>query len=112
MPALRFRRIYDSPTPGDGYRVLVDRLWPRGVRKTDAELDLWAKDLAPTGELRKRYHADGDFEEFRRRYEDELADADEELVEQLRGHERLTLLTAAKDVERSHVPVLADFLRG
>jgi uncharacterized protein YeaO (DUF488 family) len=115
-------RIYeDEGSPdgshGDGYRVLVDRLWPRGVRKADAALDEWAKDVAPSAELRKWYgHEPDRFEEFARRYHDELehhpaADAVAHLHDLARQHP-VTLLTATRDIDRSGARVLHDHLRG
>lgn len=72
---IRVRRVYDSPSPGDGARILVDRVWPRGVRKDAVRLDEWAKDVAPSAELRTWYrHDPAKFDEFRRRYISELAE--------------------------------------
>ncbi len=107
--ALRTRRIYESPRRDDGYRVLVDRLWPRGIAKAAAALDEWARDLAPSTELRAWFHADrARFPEFARRYEQELAGRQAELyaLAARAGSKPLTLLTAAKDIPHSHVPVL------
>ena len=113
---IRVRRVYDEPEPADGARVLVDRLWPRGVSKQAAQLREWARDVAPSDELRRWYgHDPGKFEEFRLRY---LAELDQpELraaVAQLRGLAaggQVTLLTATKDVQHSQAAVLADHLR-
>src|SRR5260370_20541592 len=70
---IRIRRVYDQPSPGDGVRVLVDRIWPRGLRKADAKLDEWAQDLAPSTDLRTWYgHDPAKFSQFRRRYVAEL----------------------------------------
>jgi uncharacterized protein YeaO (DUF488 family) len=97
------------------YRVLVDRLWPRGVSKADAALDEWAKDAAPSGNLRRWYgHDPKKFEEFSRRYRGELAqppgsDAIAHLCS-LGGNQRVTLLTATRDVSRSGAQVLLDVL--
>jgi uncharacterized protein YeaO (DUF488 family) len=107
-------RIYDDPAPGD-FRVLVDRVWPRGVTKEDAHLDLWLKDVAPTTGLRRWYgHDPAKFTEFRRRYEAELAEppAADALrhLEELAADRRLTLVTATKDVPHSQAAVLADLL--
>ncbi|WP_319433658.1 DUF488 domain-containing protein [Mycobacterium sp. RTGN5] len=113
---VRLRRIYDEPTPADGTRVLVDRLWPRGISKDRAHLDRWCKDVAPSNELRTWYHHDPTlFEEFTRRYREELTDPRRaEVFDELRqfaGHGTLTLLTATKDVDRSEAAVLAEMLR-
>jgi uncharacterized protein YeaO (DUF488 family) len=113
---VRLRRIYDEPTPADGTRVLVDRLWPRGISKDRAQLDRWCKDVAPSTELRTWYHHDPAlFEEFTHRYREELADPRRaEVLEELRqlaDHGTLTLLTATKDVDRSEAAVLSEMLR-
>jgi uncharacterized protein YeaO (DUF488 family) len=109
------RRIYDENATGDRYRVLVDRLWPRGIRKSEAALDEWAKDIAPTTELRRWYgHEPARFEEFARRYRDELAGAPaSEHVARLRAlaKERpVALITATRDLEHSGARVLQDVL--
>ncbi|MEU6666690.1 DUF488 family protein [Streptomyces sp. NPDC046727] len=114
--SVRVRRIYEPPEPDDGLRVLVDRLWPRGLAKDAAEIDEWPKGLTPSSELRTWYHGGGSYEEFRRRYEAEL-DAPEaaELLDGLRKSARagqVTLLTASKKPEQSHASVLAELLAG
>jgi uncharacterized protein YeaO (DUF488 family) len=112
---VQVKRIYDAPARGDGRRVLVDRVWPRGVSKDRAELDLWCKDVAPSAELRKWYGHDPDkFAEFRSRYLKELeaAGAAAALAELAATAGRLTLLTASKAVDISQAAVLADLLRG
>ena len=109
------RRIYDVDA-GAGYRILVDRLWPRGVRKDDAHLDEWLKDVAPSAELRRWYgHDRVRFDEFAHRYEAELgrppaADAVHR-VHDLARSRRVTLLTATRDVAYSGAAVLRDHLR-
>ncbi|GGU59230.1 DUF488 domain-containing protein [Streptomyces lavendofoliae] len=114
----RVRRVYDPPGPGDGLRVLVDRLWPRGLSKADAHIDEWPKSLTPSTGLRRWYHAaEGDaYEEFRRRYEAELAGPEAaEALARLRERARegrLTLLTASKEPDRSHAAVLLELLTG
>ncbi|MET8505086.1 DUF488 family protein [Streptomyces sp. NPDC004787] len=110
-PRVRVRRVYEPPEPDDGLRVLVDRLWPRGLSKVDAHLDEWPKALTPSNELRRWYHGpDGDFAEFRHRYEQELAAPDAaEALSRLRARAAegpVTLLTAAKDPSTSHTAVL------
>ncbi|GES33732.1 hypothetical protein San01_62200 [Streptomyces angustmyceticus] len=114
--ALRVRRVYETPEPADGARVLVDRLWPRGLSKADARLTEWCKDVAPSSELRRWFHHEGPkFAEFAERYREELArEAARPALEGLReraGQGPLTLLTAAKDVSVSHVNVLIEVLR-
>ncbi|MDT9690022.1 DUF488 family protein [Streptomyces sp. P9(2023)] len=105
------RRVYETPSPDDGVRVLVDRLWPRGLAKADAHVDEWPKALTPSTELRRWYHgSEGTYEEFCRRYEAELAEpAAAEALDRLRtlaDQGRVTLLTAAKDPAVSHTSVL------
>jgi uncharacterized protein YeaO (DUF488 family) len=115
-PVVRVRRVYEEPDPADGVRILVDRLWPRGVRKQDLAHDAWLKDVAPSGDLRTWYgHRPERFEEFARRYRKELrsgppADALEQLRKKA-GSRTLTLITATRDVERSGAAVLAETLR-
>ena len=115
-PDIRVRRVYDPPSPGDGARVLVDRLWPRGLRKDAARLDLWARDVAPSTELRQWYgHDPAKFAEFRRRYLDELSGRAQRTelgrLRALASAGPLTLLTATRDVEHSQAAVLARLLR-
>ncbi|MFN2562386.1 MAG: DUF488 domain-containing protein [Jatrophihabitans sp.] len=111
-PTVRVGRVYDPPSAADGTRVLVDRLWPRGLTKAAAALDVWCRSVAPSTELRKWFgHDPGRRAEFIARYEAELRDADRadalaELKELAQGHP-LTLLTAATDLTLSHAPVLA-----
>ncbi|ACZ29073.1 protein of unknown function DUF488 [Xylanimonas cellulosilytica DSM 15894] len=116
MPAdLVLKRIYDEVSPDDGCRVLVDRLWPRGVSKERAALDLWLKEAAPSPELRTAWHHDpARFDEFAEAYRAELATnpAVEQLRELRASHERVTLLFAAHDPEVNHVVVLRDVIVG
>jgi uncharacterized protein YeaO (DUF488 family) len=114
--SVRVRRVYDPPEPKDGVRVLVDRLWPRGLSKDAARVDEWPKALTPSTELRRWYHAgEGSYEEFSRRYEAELAAPEAaELLETVRELTRkgpVTLLTSAKSPEESHAAVLARLLQ-
>lgn len=109
---IQTRRIYEDPSGDDGYRVLVDRLWPRGVSKEKADLDRWLKEVAPSTELRKWYgHEEDRFPEFRRRYEKELADnpAFDTLLGLARDHQTLTLLYAAKSPQ-NEAAVLEELL--
>ena len=113
---IRVRRVYEEPSPADGARVLVDRVWPRGLRKDAAQLDEWAKDVAPSAELRIWYDHDPDrFGEFRRRYTAELGQAGpREALSRIRVLAAIgpvTLLTATKDVGHSQAAVLAGLLR-
>ena len=110
---IRTKRIYDPPDAEDGIRVLVDRLWPRGVQKDGAHVDFWAKELAPSTELRKWFGHDGaKFTEFRSRYLWELEGKQEAIQELLVAAEEqtLTLLFAARDRSCNHASVLRDFL--
>jgi uncharacterized protein YeaO (DUF488 family) len=112
---IRIRRIYDDPDGGT-YRVLVDRLWPRGIKRDAATLDHWAKDAAPSAELRRWYgHDPARFDEFARRYQAELSRPPASIaVAELRGLTRrrvVTLLTATRDIEHSGARVLRDHLR-
>ncbi len=113
--SIRVRRVYDPPDPDDGARVLVDRIWPRGLRKDAARLDVWAKDVAPSTELRTWYqHDPAKFDEFRRRYTAELAQPGPgEALARLRAlaaQRPVTLLTATRDVGISQAAVLAEIL--
>jgi uncharacterized protein YeaO (DUF488 family) len=114
-PDVRIRRIYEAASARDGKRILVDRLWPRGVSKQDAHIDEWLKAVAPSTDLRHWYgHEPDKFSEFKQRYADELADADHapawrHLVEEA-AKGTITLLTATKDVDRSEAAVLAEWL--
>jgi uncharacterized protein YeaO (DUF488 family) len=115
-PEVRLRRVYDQPSPADGTRVLVDRVWPRGLAKATAGIDEWAKAVAPSTELRRWYgHDPSRFDEFRRRYEQELASPEgRAAVRHLRELARsgpLTLLTATRDIAHSQAAVLVDHLR-
>jgi uncharacterized protein YeaO (DUF488 family) len=113
---VRVRRVYDEPAPGDGTRVLVDRIWPRGLRKEAAALDEWLKDAAPTTELRQWYaHDPAKFDEFCRRYAAELTGSAQRAalgkLRALASGKPLTLLTATRDVEHSQAAVLSRLLR-
>ncbi|MBM7504413.1 DUF488 domain-containing protein [Agromyces aurantiacus] len=113
--AFAIKRIYDAPEASDGHRVLVDRLWPRGVSKERAELDEWAKDVAPSPDLRAEWHRSDDparFDEFAARYRAEL-DANPAAVALLdagRTHDHVTLLFGARDERANHATVLLDWL--
>jgi uncharacterized protein YeaO (DUF488 family) len=111
---VRPKRIYEEPDDGDGYRVLIDHIWPRGISKERARLDEWARELAPSDELRKWFdHVPERFPEFRSRYRDELA-AHREQVEELRRRSQrgpLTIVYAARDTEHNNAVVLAELIR-
>jgi uncharacterized protein YeaO (DUF488 family) len=116
MHEVRARRVYEEPEPADGRRVLVDRLWPRGLSREKASLDEWLKAVAPSDELRRWYGHDPEkFAEFEQRYKAELrepepAEALRQLTDELRAGP-VTLLTATRDVDRSQAQVLVRLLR-
>src|SRR5271166_6291788 len=115
---VQLKRVYDPPSPQDGARVLVDRLWPRGLTKEAAALDAWLKDVAPSDELRKWYHAHPEqWSKFRERYLKELSsekagEALRELYAMRDGHHQLTLLFASRSLERNHATVLKQLMEG
>jgi uncharacterized protein YeaO (DUF488 family) len=116
MAKLAIKRAYEPPAAGDGWRVLVDRLWPRGVSKARLQLDAWVRDLAPSTKLRKWFNHDPDrWGEFARRYREELRVPEQEallssLVEQA-AHGTVTLIYGARDTEHNEAAVLQDVLR-
>ncbi len=115
---IALKRVYAEPSPQDGTRVLVDRLWPRGLKKSDLALDAWLKDLAPSDELRKWYHAHPQqWSKFREKYLKELAsEAANTALQQLYGlqkkRRRLTLLFASKNEDRNNAVVLKQLVDG
>jgi uncharacterized protein YeaO (DUF488 family) len=116
-PRFEIQRAYDEPSKGRSYRVLVDRLWPRGVSKEKAQLDEWAKDVAPSDGLRRWYeHDPAKYAEFARRYREELKKSPgKEAVTRLRAESKsrpVTLVTATREVEISGAQVLLDVLDG
>jgi uncharacterized protein YeaO (DUF488 family) len=116
MP-VEIKRAYDKPSLSDGQRVLVDRLWPRGVKKEGSRIDHWLKNLAPSEGLRKWFHSSANWIIFKKRYFKELstpeASADlQTLYGLLNDHERVTLIYASKDVERNNAAALKELLDG
>ncbi len=112
---IRTKRVYEEPEPADGTRFLVERLWPRGMRKEALHLDAWLKDVAPSGELRRWYgHDPTKWEEFRRRYFAELDGEPEAWRPILAAANQgdVTLLYSARDVERNSARALAEYLAG
>jgi len=114
---VRVKRVYDPPAAGDGARVLVDRLWPRGLTKSEAALDAWLKDVAPSNELRKWYHAHlSQWEKFRKKYLEELSTGAHQALQQLydlaASKRGLTLLFASKSMQQNHALLLKDLLEG
>ncbi|MDD7401419.1 MAG: DUF488 family protein [Eubacteriales bacterium] len=116
MYKLKIKRVYQAPDPEDGKRILVDRLWPRGVRKADAELDFWWKDAAPSPDLRKWFgHQPERFVEFSEKYQDELdrspmATVYKEKTQEMLEKEPVTFLYAARDPVVNHAAVLKQWM--
>lgn len=111
--AFQLKRAYEKPTKSDGFRVLVDRLWPRGLNKDKAKIDLWLKEIAPSSELRNWFgHDPKRWNDFKRRYNRELADYREELeslVDKARRG-RVTLVYGAKDTEHNNAAALREYI--
>lgn len=110
---IRLKRAYEAPAASDGQRILVDRLWPRGLAKAEARIDHWAKEIAPSAELRRWFGHDPErWPEFRRRYEAELRgnEAEVKALRERIGQAGATLLFAAKDAERNNAVALRNFL--
>lgn len=109
------KRAYEAPTKDDGFRVLVDRIWPRGVSKEDADIDLWLKEIAPTSELRKWFnHEAKKWKDFKKVYAKEL-DGNSETVRELKKvlgeHKKVTLVFAAKDEDHNNAVALKEYLK-
>lgn len=110
---ISIKRVYLPAEDSDGYRVLVDRLWPRGIKKENAKIDLWAKALAPSAELRKWFnHIPGRFDEFSKKYVEELKTNPEvaPILDKLRQHDKVTLLYGARDEQHNNAVVLLHLL--
>lgn len=112
---VKLKRVYDPPNPGDGQRILVDRLWPRGLSKIKAKIHFWLKDVAPTNELRTWFaHNVAKWSEFQRRYQEELQ-TKRDFLSQIKGLERehgtITLVYAAKDETHNNAIALEEILR-
>ena len=116
MGELRWKRIYDTAEEDDGFRILIDRLWPRGISKADAQLGAWARDVAPSAALRSAYHKNEmDYKTFAEAYKKELHDNDEmtEFIEEIKNKLKtgnVTLLYASREPEHSQIPVLRSFI--
>ena len=116
MGELRWKRIYDTAEEDDGFRILIDRLWPRGISKADAQLGDWARDVAPSAALRSAYHRnETDYKTFAESYEKELYDNDEmtEFIKEIKNKletGNVTLWYASREPERSQIPVLRSFI--
>ena len=113
---IQTKRVYERPTKEDGFRILVDRLWPRGLTKERASVDLWMKEIAPSDELRKWFHhEDRNWNEFVKRYKTELATKKEmlsALKKQESEHGKVTLLFGSKDEKQNQAVVVANILKG
>lgn len=111
--AVKVKRVYEEASPDDGYRVLVDRLWPRGVSKEKAKLDLWLKEVGPSDELRKWFgHEPAKYDEFKKRYFKELdvSPAAKELKSLIKEHKAVTLLYSAHDEQHNQATALQEYL--
>ena len=110
---INIKRIYEQAEKTDGYRILVDRLWPRGLKKEDAAIDKWQKEIAPSTDLRKWFnHEKEKFEKFSDLYKNELQDKKTvlESIKKIAGEKQVTLLYAAKDTKVNHAVVLKEYL--
>lgn len=114
MVKILLKRIYEEPNEADGYRILLDRLWPRGLKKEDAKFDEWRKDITPSKELRQWFHEDKDrhWEIFQGRYGMEIKQNPDFIpfLREIEKHPVVTFLTAAKDVQHSHLPILKEVI--
>lgn len=114
MTQIKIKRAYEAPSAADGYRVLVDKLWPRGIRKENLPYDLWAKNIAPSTALRQWYHTDRDnkWNEFRRKYIDELqsSPAVRDFLRQISGQKTVTLVYGTKSPTENHALILQEYL--
>ncbi|MGE5041720.1 MAG: DUF488 domain-containing protein [Candidatus Levyibacteriota bacterium] len=111
---IQIKRVYEDPDKQDGFRILVDRIWPRGVSKEEARVDLWLKDIGPTTELRKWFgHEVPKWEGFRKKYQAELREKQnllDEIKKQEKEHTTVTLLFGAKDEDHNQAVVIRDVL--
>ncbi|MCS2248056.1 DUF488 domain-containing protein [Bacteroides fragilis] len=114
MTEIKIKRVYEDPSDTDGYRVLVDRLWPRGMKKEHLKYDYWAKELTPSSDLRKWFHEDvpGHWKEFAEMYRKELETSDKtsEFLSRIRSCESVILLYASKESVYNHARILQAFL--
>lgn len=113
MHPIKIKRVYDEYAKKDGYRILVDRIWPRGVSKEDAKLDKWNKEIAPSDELRKWFdHKEERFEEFKKRYKKELEDHQDDLkeIKKIANEKTVTILYGAKDEKMNQAVILKEIL--
>ena len=116
MTQVNIKRVYDPAEDSDGYRVLVDKLWPRGVKKEELHYNLWAKDIAPSTQLREWFHdnREANWSEFREKYMAELENSTPMLdfINDIRHRHTVTLLYASRDREKNHAQILKDYISG
>ena len=113
MHTIKIKRVYEAAEKEDGFRVLVDRLWPRGIKKENAHVDMWSKEIAPSTALRKWFNHEAEkWSEFNRKYKAELkqSPALEELLEIIKNHKVVTLVYSAKDEQHNQAVALKEFL--
>lgn len=110
MTQILLKRIYEQPAPQDGYRILLDRIWPRGITKEEADYDEWRKDITPSSDLRHWFHEDpkNNWQTFKIRYEMEIKQNPDFIpfIQDIKKHPVVTFLTAAKDLNHCHLPIL------
>ena len=114
MHELKLKRVYESIEKVDGFRILIDRLWPRGISKEKGHIDLWLKEIAPSAALRKWFnHEPGKWNEFVEKYHEELEESEavDEIIKLIKKHKKVTLLYAARDTQHNNAMVLKDFLQ-
>jgi len=107
------KRIYENPAKDDGFRILAGRLWPRGMSKEKAAINWWARDIAPSTQLRKLYHGkEIDFKKFSKKYLKELSEnpETETFLKEIKKHKTVTLLTSVKEIDESELPALKNFI--
>lgn len=114
MTQVEIKRVYEDPSDRDGYRILVDRLWPRGMKREGLKYDYWAKEVTPSNDLRKWFHADVEkrWDAFADMYQKELesSDAAKAFIDKIRAYPKVTLLYASRETERNHARALKQFL--
>lgn len=114
MNEIKIKRVYEPQKSPDGYRVLVDKLWPRGESKEDFHYDYWAKDVAPSTQLREWYHEDPEnrWEEFKKKYTKELQQSEgmKDFMEHIKGKKAVTLLYSSKNTQKNNAVVLQEYL--
>ena len=112
---IKVKRVYEEPSEGDGFRILVDRLWPRGLTKEKAKIDLWLKEVSPSNELRKWYHENFDkWNEFKNKYQEELkdrVDAVDELKKLIKKNKIVTFLYSSKNEDNNNATALKELIK-